>query len=351
MHPTDHPQGQAPRTPPRYPDIVTRNSPALAPRPARGAGSAAMAALAAALACTPAQAQAQGEAGTLIATDATFGSPMVYAIDPATGRLLAEHPLVGTGALGPTPLSGLAIDPAGRLVGFTPTTDNTFYRIDPDTGEATRVGRLQLSAREGGLATMPDGTLVGASTGSPPRLFTINPDTGRARAGPALDWPADVSGLIARADGTLVALDLADPDKPALLEIDPATGVTRTLAPLAAPAPLRDVGGMALNGDRGFFAVTPDAAENAQLWSFDPVSGDQALVAELVGVGPITGLVALGPPPCPADLDGDGRATFFDFLAFANHFAEGAPAADFNGDGRIDLADFLDFLAALEAGC
>ncbi|MFG0286375.1 MAG: GC-type dockerin domain-anchored protein [Phycisphaerales bacterium JB039] len=54
---------------------------------------------------------------------------------------------------------------------------------------------------------------------------------------------------------------------------------------------------------------------------------------------------------CPADLDGDGELTFFDFLAFGNLFAAGDLRADFDGSGALDLFDFLAFQTAFAAGC
>ncbi|MEO1008692.1 MAG: GC-type dockerin domain-anchored protein [Planctomycetota bacterium] len=55
--------------------------------------------------------------------------------------------------------------------------------------------------------------------------------------------------------------------------------------------------------------------------------------------------------PCPADLDGDGELTLFDFLAFQNLFDAGDPIADFDGDGSLTLFDFLAFQNAFAAGC
>ncbi|MEQ8316982.1 MAG: GC-type dockerin domain-anchored protein [Phycisphaerales bacterium] len=55
--------------------------------------------------------------------------------------------------------------------------------------------------------------------------------------------------------------------------------------------------------------------------------------------------------PCPADLDGDGELTVFDFLAFQNLFDAGDPAADFDGDGELTIFDFLAFQNAFDAGC
>ncbi|MEO1009154.1 MAG: FG-GAP-like repeat-containing protein [Planctomycetota bacterium] len=54
---------------------------------------------------------------------------------------------------------------------------------------------------------------------------------------------------------------------------------------------------------------------------------------------------------CPADIDGDGELTLFDFLAFQNAFDAGTPLADFDGDGELTLFDFLAFQNAFDAGC
>ncbi|NRA56500.1 MAG: VCBS repeat-containing protein [Phycisphaerales bacterium] len=69
--------------------------------------------------------------------------------------------------------------------------------------------------------------------------------------------------------------------------------------------------------------------------------------------GPGAGMVIYGRGllPCAADLDGDGRLTLFDFLAFQNIFDAGDPRADFDGDGRLTLFDFLAFQNAFDSGC
>jgi hypothetical protein len=54
---------------------------------------------------------------------------------------------------------------------------------------------------------------------------------------------------------------------------------------------------------------------------------------------------------CPADLDGDGELTIFDFLAFQNAFDVMDPIADFDGDGAFTIFDFLAFQNAFDAGC
>ena len=60
----------------------------------------------------------------------------------------------------------------------------------------------------------------------------------------------------------------------------------------------------------------------------------------------------IGPCDCRADIDGDGRLTIFDFLAFQTAFDAGdLETADFDGDGRLTLFDFLAFQTAFNAGC
>ncbi|MEO1277644.1 MAG: LamG domain-containing protein [Planctomycetota bacterium] len=57
---------------------------------------------------------------------------------------------------------------------------------------------------------------------------------------------------------------------------------------------------------------------------------------------------------CPADLDGDGALTVFDFLAFQNAFDAGERLADFNPTTctpNLDIFDFLAFQNAFDAGC
>ncbi|MFG0285654.1 MAG: GC-type dockerin domain-anchored protein [Phycisphaerales bacterium JB039] len=56
-------------------------------------------------------------------------------------------------------------------------------------------------------------------------------------------------------------------------------------------------------------------------------------------------------PPCPADCDGDGELTFFDFLCFQNQFAFGDLRADCDGDGSLTFFDFLCFQNQFSAGC
>lgn len=293
----------------------------------------------------------------LVATDAPFGSAMVYHLDPATAQVLRAVDLVGTGTTGRTPLAGLAFDTGGQLLGFTPTTDNELYRVDRATGQATRGGRLGITTREGGMAVFADGTIYGASTGTPARLFTINPATGRATLGPTMTPATDISGLGARADGLLVGLDLRTTDgPPALRAIDPDTGETAVIAALLPRIELADVGGLEIievgGVESGYYVIAPSGAGGiAQLWRFEPYTGAQEPMGEIAGVGPVTGLAGLPCEACPADLDGDCEATIFDFLLLGNWFDAGDLRADLTGDGVLDIWDYLFFLNIFQSGC
>ncbi|UYV13812.1 MAG: hypothetical protein NCW75_05880 [Phycisphaera sp.] len=61
--------------------------------------------------------------------------------------------------------------------------------------------------------------------------------------------------------------------------------------------------------------------------------------------------VLYGRRQCPADLDGDGDLTIFDYLEFGSLFDAGDPAADFDGDGELTIFDFLAYQNAFDLGC
>jgi outer membrane protein assembly factor BamB len=57
------------------------------------------------------------------------------------------------------------------------------------------------------------------------------------------------------------------------------------------------------------------------------------------------------PPPCSADLTGDGLLDFFDVSAFLTAFIAQDPLADFTDDDLFNFFDVSAFLAAFAAGC
>lgn len=65
------------------------------------------------------------------------------------------------------------------------------------------------------------------------------------------------------------------------------------------------------------------------------------------GFTPDTG----NPPPCPADLTGDGILNFFDVSAFLSAYTAQLPQADFTGDGTFNFFDVSAFLGFYSAGC
>lgn len=56
-------------------------------------------------------------------------------------------------------------------------------------------------------------------------------------------------------------------------------------------------------------------------------------------------------PGCPADFNRDGQVDFFDYLDFADAFANETRQADFNRDGQVDFFDYLDFVSAFAGEC
>ena len=80
------------------------------------------------------------------------------------------------------------------------------------------------------------------------------------------------------------------------------------------------------------------------------VTGD-GLIDFLVGAAAGNRALIISGAMCPADLDGDGGLTLFDFLEFQNLFDAGDPIADFDGDGSLTIFDFLAFQNAFDAGC
>jgi hypothetical protein len=65
----------------------------------------------------------------------------------------------------------------------------------------------------------------------------------------------------------------------------------------------------------------------------------------------VSGVIEIETSGCPADFNGDNQVDFFDYLDFAQAFANEDPAADFNGDNQVDFFDYLDFAQAFDAGC
>lgn len=71
----------------------------------------------------------------------------------------------------------------------------------------------------------------------------------------------------------------------------------------------------------------------------------------IIGQRMANAYLATLPPPCDADLNGDGVLDNGDLSAFVTLYLAGDPAADTNGDGFLDNGDISSFVAAYLAGC
>jgi aminopeptidase N len=69
------------------------------------------------------------------------------------------------------------------------------------------------------------------------------------------------------------------------------------------------------------------------------------------GAATLTFAVAVPPPPCRPDFDGNGTLQPADIFAFLNAFFAQNPAADFDTNGTLQPADIFAFLNAYFAGC
>jgi uncharacterized membrane protein len=232
-------------------------------------------------------------------------------------------------------------------------------------------GAIDSAAR----AISADSQIVVGVSGDEPFRWT------RADGMVSLGLPATATGaaaVAASADGSIIAANaLIDSVQRAHLwtqaggfvALPVPSGATRTTIEAISPDGSIVVGSLGIPANRAMYwradVGTVFLADYLADLGVD-VSGWILLVARAVsadgstvaGVGLldgqqraflITGLPAIA--PCPADLDGDGRLTVFDFLEFQNLFVAGDLAADFDGDGELTIFDFLAFQNAFDAGC
>ncbi|MEQ9095362.1 MAG: GC-type dockerin domain-anchored protein [Phycisphaerales bacterium] len=132
---------------------------------------------------------------------------------------------------------------------------------------------------------------------------------------------------------------------------------TTQLATLAAEGDLRNrfTGNTADQGADIYNNARAGVDATGNCWGTDDLAAIAGRIFD-ASDDPTKGVVAFDPiatecDDCPADLDGDGELTIFDFLAFQNLFDAMDPRADFDGDGAFTIFDFLAFQNAFDAGC
>lgn len=312
----------------------------------------------------------------------------VYRVSPegiTTCRWSDDGSLLELGDLG----GDVAVGTAGRSVSFdgafiaggsmSPTGYQAFI-WSPDTG-ITGLGVIEVnpsgSAFSEGVWVSDDGSRVRgiSTTADGLAVFEWSNDLGMTA----------VSSPMARGP----ALASASPDGSAL------TGVTRPLDSSAGgslspflwveghgfktlPAIPGDIGfvpyGVSNSGhvvvgnmgvwtpDEGFRTMRDVISESFDpswlTWGFDPnaVSADGNTITGIAFIELPEGWIQIGflytfDNPCPADLNRDGRADFFDLADFLRAFTTGDLFADENLDGRLDFFDIQQYLNALAGGC
>jgi hypothetical protein len=201
---------------------------------------------------------------------------------------------------------------------------------------------LWISSRA--LAVAPDGVLWGVLPGA--QLRTIDPSTGATMLIGPITGATYIEGMAFAPDGTLYAVGNVDSRfSRKLYTIDTTTAAATLLHSLA----VSDIDCLAWGYDGFVYGADADGRE-ADLFRIDPATG-AVTVPGNTGIVGVDGMAASIVCSCPADLDGDGALTLFDFLAFGVLFDLRSPLVDFDGDGDFTIFDFLAFQNAFDAGC
>ena len=174
---------------------------------------------------------ALGPANTLYVTDpgGFGGTGSVLRINLATG---AQSVLATGGSL--IDPSGIAVDGAGNLLVADYGDEGgsgSVVRVDPATGAQTVIARGQL-VDPYAIAVGPDGTVVVSELGyadlAEPALLRLDPETGILVPLSTAGLLQDPLGVAFDAAGRVIVAD-ADPDGGRLLRVDPTTGTQEVL--------------------------------------------------------------------------------------------------------------------------
>lgn len=172
---------------------------------------------------------AQGQAYTVSqAFPAGGNNPQLAQVDLATGRATP----FGVN-LHPESFMGLGFAPDGTLYGINAssgtTNQNSLYRFNVNTGEATKVGASGVNIMD--LAWHPDGTMYGAVNDS---LYRIDVATGKATLVTKLQRLSRVMGLAIDEGGNFYMSEIVA--NAALYQLNPVTGATTKLFSTGAGA-------------------------------------------------------------------------------------------------------------------
>ena len=293
---------------------------------------------------------------------ATIETRAIYTVHLDTGRLLSTTLLSNVGpSFSNDGLKGLGYAADGTLFAFTQVPSSQLYTIDPATGEGAAVGDpFLVQAFEGGIAMIDNefAYIANGNTAAENYLLIVNLVTGFVDIAAPIVEPVDISAMDMRSDGMLVGLDTRNLEQPErLVTIDPATGAIETIRFIDSTQDGVS-GGMVIRDDIGFFAYSGmPGDQNAELWKFDPYTGDDRFLSELIDSVELTGL-ALHPDislACPGNTDLDDAVDVDDLLVVIGGLGQATQirraGGDIDGSGVVDVNDLLAVIGNLGESC
>lgn len=197
-------------------------------------------------------------------------------------------------------IGGMAYDPNHDvLYGISASTDN-IYRIDYQTGQATRIGAPGALGYDNanGLAYDPRNDLLYGTDNNTNTLFTVDVKSGVGTpVAPIGGGFTEIEGLGFDAAGDKL-YGLTQLQR-RIVEIDPRTGAAVAVSDVLPSLVWR---GLDYDAERHLlYASAVRVFGNAPLYSFDPVSKQLSFVGDMVGIEAVQGL-AYVPEPSGAAL-------------------------------------------------
>ena len=268
-------------------------------------------------------------------------APRLWTLDPDTTAEVTSEFVTGAQAI----FCGITFDASGTMYtidGFNDGFDDRLFTIDPLTGAGTIVGDTGQNWNFRSIAY--DATTDTLYAARDSVLFTVNRDSGLVTqvatiAGAGLD---QLTALAIDADGRGWGSDIGDTS---VFSIDLATGQATRVGD-AFPGTRNWFNDLTFGPDGTLYAARE---QGGGIFTIDTATGQATLFRPSRAYQSLS--FTLAGNDCPADIDGDGSLTLFDFLEFQNLFAAMDPRADFDGDGDLTLFDFLDFQNAFAQGC